>query len=451
MRTFFKPGLVAYVKIPELRKRFLITLGFLLSFRLLAQIPVFNVGQDQLNELLANNPLLGLIDLFAGGEVLTNFSVVAAGILPYLTALLLTNAAAWLIPPLRALRKSDKKGRERIEFHAKILTIPLAFAFAWGISHYIALETGLFPDGLRLFTADTFFPTSRVVLFITTGSILSAWMVDQISEHGIGAGSSVVLLTASSQKIVNQIRAVVDSSENAATLAQHLAMIAIGGTIIIIFGILLTKTVRRVPIIIPRVTQPTTRTFRPKVHHDMPLKLIVGGILPVSAATGILALIQFTANLLETYAGPSVGGVVQILHACTSPEFEGYWLMLAVLVIFFTYVYNFSKLWRPFGNESLSIAETLRRQGSFIEGIRPGRNTEAYLEQVMGRITFPSAIALAGVVVGLPCLVHSIFDSNILVTVLSLIVLVQTLDEVRNKIEVEVLIRSYDILVERRR
>lgn len=451
MRKAPNSGMIAYLRFPELRRRFFVTLGLLLGFRLLAQIPVFNVEQERLNELLAKNSLLGLVDLFAGGDVLNQFSIVATGILPYLTALLLIHILAWLVPPLRDLKKLNPKGRERIEFYAKLATVPLAFAFAWGLSRYLAQQTGLFPDGVNLFTAATFMPTLYVLLLMTAGSMVSAGLVGWISEWGIGSGASVILLTGSSLGFINQIRAVIHESGSTALLTRHLTVIAIAGIVVIVFGILLMRTTRRVPIEIPHSPQPQKSRLYQRISERiyLPLPLVVGGIVPVSAAVGLLTLIQFTANLLETYVGAPIAGFVRALNICSSPENGGYWLSLAGLTLIFTYLYNFSLLWQPFGKESPSIAESLRRQSHspFIKGVRPGRDTQVYLEQIMRRITLPSAVALAALAVGLPWLVQRLFDHNVLVIVLSLIVFVKTLDEVKDRMDVEVSNRSYDGLL----
>jgi preprotein translocase subunit SecY len=153
MRLLGKNWLDDGIDGPTLRRRIIYTVLLVLLFRVLADIPVLNVDEERLNRLLADNPLTGVVDLFAGGEVLTHFSVVGAGIFPYLLALVLVNGATWLVPALRELRRRGEEGKKRLELYATLLTIPLAFVFAWSISHYLARQTGLFPSGIHWFTS----------------------------------------------------------------------------------------------------------------------------------------------------------------------------------------------------------------------------------------------------------------------------------------------------------
>src|SRR5207344_817450 len=142
----------------------------LLLFRALADIPILNVDEERLEQLLADNPLVGIVDLFAGGDVLKHFSFVAAGIAPYLLALGLATAATWFVPSLRELRRQGERGKKRIEFYATVLTIPLALVFGWAISHYLALQTGLFPGHIRWFSSDSFVRSLGIVCLVTLGS-----------------------------------------------------------------------------------------------------------------------------------------------------------------------------------------------------------------------------------------------------------------------------------------
>jgi len=121
------------------------------------------VNEERLHHLLADNPLLGTVDLFAGGEVMTRFSMVAAGIFPYLLALLLVQFAAALVPRLHELQREGEGCQTRLEFISKVLTIPLAFIFAWVLSQYLSQQTGLLPGHIHWFTAESFFPSLWIV------------------------------------------------------------------------------------------------------------------------------------------------------------------------------------------------------------------------------------------------------------------------------------------------
>ncbi len=442
-----------YFRQPALRNKILVTIGFVLSFRLLAQVPAFNVEQERLNELLADNAILGLVDLFAGGDVLDEFSVVAAGILPYLTAKVLVGLSVWLLPPLRRL-KEKPASEEKVKLYAKIASIPLAITFAWGISHYLAKQSGLFPDGFQLFTKDSFAPTLRVLSIVTLGSIISTWMSGQISKKGIGSGSSVLLLTGSGFAFADQIKEVIKVSESASQLFQHLGLIAVTGLIMILFALVLFRSQRRVPIIYPSAARQQSRFLKTSVENHIPLPFVSGGIQPVSTAIGLFSLAQLISFLLASYAGEALAGIANWIGASSSPQSRVYWITLATMVFALVYLNNFTMLWKPFRNSEYSMAETLKRSnGAFIKGVRPGNQTQVYLEKIVAKLTLIGATTLTTITVGIPFLIHHFLDFNILVTALSLIVFVKTLQDVQSKMQADLVLQPgyYEGLLTRRR
>jgi len=421
---------------PDLRRRVLYTVLLLLLFRLLAAIPVLNVDEERLRQLLADNPLLGAVDLFAGGEVLTRFSVAAAGILPYLVALALVQGATWIIPRLGELRREGDKGKKRIEFYAKLSTIPLAFIFAWAISHYLAQQTGLFPGRLRWFTSSTFFPSLKVVLLITGGSLATTWITGLITKKGVGYGESVVLLCGASLAFHKQIVDVVHESLDVGLIAVRLGFMLAGGLVVVVLSFYLTKAVRKIPL----TTGKQTSSRFGSVDLHIPIPLNRGGILPVSAAMGLLALVQFAQGFLESNFGRGLSGWTRL-------DGDLYWIAFVCLVVLFVYICNFSQIWQPFSNEELSLAESLKRQWFFIPGVRPGNATEGYLCQITVRITLFGSLGLAFLAAGLPYLILRLTGQNVIMTVLSLIVVVKTVTDLRDQIQAYRPSESYEGLI----
>lgn len=422
--------------VPDLRHRVLYTGLLLLLFRLLADIPVLNVDEERLDRLLADNPLIGTVDLFAGGEVLKHFSVVAAGIFPYLVALMLVKGATWVVPSLRELRRQGEQARKRLEFYAKLTTIPLAFVFAWGICQYLAQQTGLFPGHIHWFTAASFFPSLRIVGLVTLGSVVSIWIIDLITKKGVGTGEDVILLVGSSLSFVQQLRHIVQGAGSTTLAIQRLAFAVMAGLVAVVVSIYLVKTARRIPIRSGSGRSPSSSTY-------LPLLLNRGGILPVAAAMGLLTLLQFGGMFLVSQFGAKMAVLGRGLGALTTPENGWYWVTLGCLIVLFTYVCNFSGLWQPFSNEKISLAEQLRQNGPFIPGVRPGSQTEEYLSRIVARITLPAGLGLALFAAGLPYVILRFTHQNVLVTVLSLIVVVKTVEGLRDKIGADATWEAY--------
>lgn len=430
------PGGILGQQGSDLRHRIVYTMLLLLLFRLLAHVPVINVNEAQLNHLLANNPLIGVVDLFAGGEVLTRFSVVAAGIFPYLLALVLAKGATWVVPSLRELRRRGEQGEKRLEFFAKLLTIPLAFIFAWAISQYLAQQTGLFPGQIHWFTAASFLPSLRVVSLVTAGSLVSTGIADVITRKGIGPGHNVVLLAGSSFAFAKQIMQIVRESPHSKIAIQRLVLVAVFGLVVVVLSIFLVESVRKVPIQWPKRT-PSLRSGRlPVPSSYVPFLLNSGGILPVSGAMGLLTLLQFAQVFLQSHFRGTLGAVGRALSAWATPSNGLYWITFASLIVLFTYICNFSVIWKPFSNEDLSLAEHFRHNWYYVPGLRPGAQTEEYLSRMMARITLPGALGLAFLAAGVPYAVLRLTQQNVIVTILSLMVVVKTVEGLRDQIRV---------------
>lgn len=426
----------ADLRAPSLRERVFWTVPLVLLFRLLTVIPVLNVDEDRLTELLAGNPLLGTIDLFAGGEVLTHFSVVAAGIFPYLLALILVKGATWVVPSFRELQREGERGKKRLERYARIATIPLAFAFAWGLSQYLSQQTGLFPGRIHWFTSAGFFPTAKIVGLVTLGSLASTWITSLITKKGVGSGEGVVLVVGSSLGFVRQLQAIVPGTPGPTVAIHRLVFAGIVGLMVVVFSIYQVKAVRRVPVQFAKIRKSPIPSY-------LPLLLNRGGLLPVSSAIGVLTLVQFARNFLLAHFGGGPAAVGRGLSALTAPGSGWYWVTLAGLIVLFTYICNFSMLWQPPSNKDLSLAEQLKRAGSYIPGVRPGSQTEEYLSRIMTRITLPAGLGLALLAAGLPYAILQLTQQNVLVAVLSVIVFVQTLEGLRDEVRAYALVGEY--------
>jgi len=238
-----------YLRSPEGRARLAATFWILVVFRFVAFIPSLNVDQARMNELLADNLALGVFNLFAGGEVLNNFSIVAAGIVPYVIARTLMFFLVSLIPALERLeREEGSAGRARIERLTYLLTIPIALGLAWGVSAFLNAQAGLFPGGVRLFTEATFLTTASIVVSMTAGSMFTGWLAERLTEYGIGDGPSIMVWAGACLTLVSQVRGWLAGATGAQDVPLRLITFVVVAVVVVFFGILLREGQRRIPV-----------------------------------------------------------------------------------------------------------------------------------------------------------------------------------------------------------
>jgi preprotein translocase subunit SecY len=436
--TAFEGGRVNE-RTPSFGRRVVYTVLLLLLFRFLARIPLLNVSEDKLEKLLADNPLVGTVNLFAGGEVLTHFSLVAAGLVPYLLAILLVEWGALTLPPLKELRKQGESGKKRLDLYSKVLNIPLAFLFAWFLSRYLAQQVGLFPGQIRWFTAASFLPSLRIVCLVTLGSLISTYISDLITKKGIDSGENVILLSGASFALLTQLLHIARGAPNTLVAAERIAAVLGTALIVVVFSIYMIKSIRRVPLEYPRLSVPKKVSARsvPGVH--IPLPLNSGRTRPITTAIGLLFLLQLGWNFTHAHLSGRFANIAGLLSTWATPGAGVYWLLLACLIVLFTYLFNFMLITSPFGDSEESVAESLKKQGAFIPGVRPGKATEKYLIHTVWFSTLPGAFGLALLAAGLPYVIFRITHLNVIVTILSLMVVVERVDRL------ELWVRSHTI------
>lgn len=429
---------------PEYARRCVWTVGLLLALRLLIQIPALDVEPARMNRLLADNPLLGVIDLLAGGDTLTQFSIAAAGLFPHLLAAAAVRVLALTIPSLRAAARSGADLRERCAKLEKLARVPLAIGFAALLTRYLARQTGLFPDGLRWFTAETFWPTLGVIGLVTAGSLVTSFLTDLITAKGIADGEKVVLLCASGLALVQGLAdlafGVPDPATRWLTLGAHAA---VGGAVLLL-ALVLQKTERRIPINLPRAPTAAAK------YLYLPLRLVRDSTLPIAAATGALLLCRIAGQFLAWALPAGWPAAENLLAGLADPARPAYWIALAGLIAGSTALINFSAILQPFANTELGTAERLRRKGMFITGIRPGADTERYLLGVTLRISVAGAAAATLLGAGLPALLRWWTGEDYTAAIFAIMVFVPAVQELRDRWFAYNQSARYDSLLRRR-
>ncbi len=425
-------AVVSAFKLPDLRRKLLFTLGILIIFRFVATIPVPGVDQEALQRLLETNQFLGVLNLFSG-STLTNFSIVALGVYPYITASIVMQLLTPVIPRLTELSKEGNLGRAKINQYTHWLTVPLAFLQAYG--HAVLMSSAGVLRDFGLFNSGTWLRSLALLLTLTAGTIFLVWLGELITENGIGNGVSIIILGG----IVAQLPSAIGRLVTGGTLSENLigtvAFLAIG--VLIIVGIvLITEGQRRIPV------QHARRVRRGRVYGGgmtyIPLKVNSAGMIPLIFAISMLLLPGMIANFLATSQIGWLRDLANGLARVFDPNGLPYQLAYFVMVVAFTYFYTMILF------QQQNIAETLQRQGAFIPGIRPGRATDEYLTKVLMRITLIGALFL-GVVAVMPYIVAKITGVTVLfLSSTSLLIVVGVAIDTMRQLEAQLLMRNYE-------
>jgi len=426
---------------PDIRNRLLITLGILVIYRLAAHMPVPGVDRAQIQQILgqagSGARLFGLLDLLSGGTV-SNFSVLAMGVYPYITAQIILQVITPIIPALqRRMEEDPREGRKWMEKWTYYLAVPMAALNAFGQIRLFQQYAGgaqilATPLGLNI-------PTFTMILSMTAGTMFAIWLGELISEYGIrNQGLSLIIFAGIVARIpANLGKVLVDQQQRIPLLLFILFL-----TVITIFAIVYVQEGRRhVPVMYPG-RRVGNRMSMP-VKGTLPLMVNMAGMIPLIFAQSLLTLPAVVAQFFvgstnETIAKIAVG--VQNTFGGISPA---YWIMYFVMVVGFTFFYTDV----IFAQQN--YGENLKRAGAQIPGVTKGAPTQRYLTRVLRRITFPGALFL-GIVAVMPFLVGLVWptigsgSSTLLVTSAGLLIVVGVVRDVYRSIEAELKLRGYD-------
>ncbi len=367
---------------PDLRNKLLFTLGVMGLFRVGSMVPTPGVDYTAVQQCVAGvgqQDLLGMINLFSGGALL-QLSVFALGIMPYITASIIVQLLRVVIPHFEELHKEGQTGTAKLTQYTRYLTIFLAVLQA---TTFITMaRTGvLFPGCTESVIPNESWPNLlMMILIMTAGTGLIMWMGEQITEHGVGNGMSLLIFTsiaASFPGVVGQLIAGEDAVSN---VIWFLLMAAL----IIAAVVYVEQSQRRVPVQYAR--RMVGRRMYGGSSTYIPIKINMSGVIPIIFASSILALPGMFAQFSEDQAAP---WVIWVSENIMSPAANIHIAIYAVLLIFFAFFYT-SITFNPD-----DVADNMKRYGGFIPGIRAGRPTAEYLRYVVTRITTAGAIYLA--------------------------------------------------------
>ncbi len=416
------------MRLPDLRNKILFTLLILVIYRLAAHIPVPGVDSTALQQLFSSNQLLGFLDIFSGGA-LSNFSVVAMGVYPYITAQIIMQLATGIVPSLeRLVKEGGEAGRARINQYTYLLTIPIAALNAFGQALVMTQSN---PPVLTQFGFPNYpLQTISIIVTLTAGTIFALWLGELISEQGIGSGISIIIFGGIVASIPQSVGALIASNPT-----ELLFFIVI--TVITIVGIVyINEGHRRVPVQYGKRVRGTKMYGGQSTH--IPLRVNSAGMIPLIFAISILIFPGVIANYFTVSSNPTVSSIAQSIVSAFNQQSAVYWIVYFFMVIGFTYFYT-DVIFRQ-----QNLPEVLQQQGGFIPGIRPGKRTEDYLNGVLQRITLVGAIFL-GIVAVLPFLVRDPNQTNrLLITSTGLLIVVGVVLDTMKQLQAQLLMRHYE-------
>ena len=369
-------------KIPELRKRILFTLGLLAIYRLGAHITAPGINKPQLERVWGEvaGTLLGVLDLFSGGNFRT-ISVFALGVTPYITASIIMQLLPVLSPAMKKIQEEGEVGRQKMNQWTRYSTVVLCAVQTFFVSTWLS-RNGIIPE--------TWWATAMIVVTLTTGTIFVMWLGEQITERGVGNGISLLIfagIVIGLPRGITQVSERVGSGDTTQIIGVAFLVAAM---IALISLIVYVESARRNIAISYASRRVGNQTFRGQ-ETALPLKINMGGVIPVIFASSVLAMPQTLFSAFPPDPADPNGTWSQVFSFFQ--QFHGgdpyYELVFLSLIVIFTFFY----ITIIFNTDE--VADNLRKHGGFIAGIRPGAPTADYLNSILTRLTTVGALYLA--------------------------------------------------------
>ena len=425
---------------PDLRAKLLFTLGILILFRFIANIPVPGVDRDGLAAIFHNNQLLSFLDVFSGGT-LQKLSIAAMGVYPYITASIIIQLMVPVIPQLQQLSKEGERGRQQMNKLTHYLTVPLAFGQAYGqLTLLNRTQVSAFSGGHIIqnfgFSGGDLLPTMSMMLTMVAGTMLLVWFAELITEHGIGNGVSLIIFGG----IVARLPSLLGQgflSGSGSNLGGLLFLLAVG-VLLVYLIVLFTEAQRRVPVQYGRSLFRGGRVYRQTGSSFIPLRVNSAGMIPLIFAFSIVIFPGIVASYFTSANASWIASTARWTQDFFSPTHFVYWGLIFVLVVGFAFFYTLIQF------QQQNLAENLQKQGGFIPGIRPGKPTQDYLTGVLIRITWAGALFL-GLVSIAPFFAQRVSNvSTIQISAASMLIVVGVVLDTMRQLEAQLLMRRYE-------
>jgi len=420
-------AMVDAFRLPDLRRRILLTIGILVVFRFVAHVPLPGVDPEALQLLFERNAMLGMLDMFSGGAM-RYFSVAAMGVYPYITASIIMMLLVPVIPRLQAISREGETGKNKINRITHWLTVPMAALAGYGQLVLLQREGAV--------SSTTVLSTVAIVLALTAGTMFCVWLGELITEYGIGNGISIIIFGGIVAGLPEMIGRSFLAQANFGGLAIYI-LIALATTVLIV---IFTEAHRRIPVQYARSVFRGGRMYKQSGSTHIPLRVNTAGMIPLIFAMSIVIFPSMVASYFANPAEPNIANSIMNLFdpSAALPMGLFYWGLYFLLVVAFAFFYTMVVF------QQQDLPGTLQRQGGFIPGIRPGRLTANYLNQVIKRLTWGGALFLALVAV-MPFLMREITNVQVIqLSSMGMLIVVGVVLDTMKQLEAQLVMRRYE-------
>ncbi len=413
-------------KVEELRKRIFFTLALLVVYRIGGHIPTPGVDGALLSQAFSSDSIFGLFDMFAGGSF-TKATIFALGIMPYISASIMMQLMGAVVPYLQRLQREGEEGRRKITQYTRYLTVAISVLQAWGTAGFISTIS---INGVNAVHMDSSGFIPLTILTFTCGTIFVMWLGEKITEKGIGNGISLIIfigiIARFPEAVIGEVQKVLQGSRDFLPgLLILVMMIAV-----IMAVILVTRAQRKVPVQYPRKVV-GRKVYGGQSTH-LPLSVNSAGVIPIIFAQSIMFLPATVAQLF-----PGSEWIQNLVSDLLAPGELYYNIIYGTIIVFFGYFYT-AIVFNP-----IEIADNMRKNGGYIPGIRPGKNTAEHIEKILTRITLPGAIFFAAIAI-LPWVLVAQFQADFFFGGTGLLIVVGVALDTLQQIESHLMMRHYE-------
>lgn len=425
----------------DLRKRVLFVLFLLFIFRLVSHIPIPVSDpatlKDFLGKLFAQNSFLSFLDIFSGGGI-SRFSIAMMGVGPYITASIMIQLLTMVIPKFEAMSKEGEQGMHKLNQYSRIIAVPLAFFEGYGMIRFIQNVSA--KSGTDVIGSPSFGQWMIMLLSLTAGTIFLMWIGEIITEKGLGNGISLIIfagiLSRAPQTIYQSVSQVFSGEFDPQQLIRLISFTALG-IFVVFLVVLITEGERKIPISYAKKMR-GIKTYG-GIDTHLPLRLNMAGVIPIifaGAFMNVPAVIGFFTNAKNV----TLSKYAALIQKTFAPDQVAYAVLFFILVFAFTFFSTFL-YFKP-----KEVAENIQKQGGFIPGIRPGKETENYLNYLISRITLWGAVFLGAIAVMPFALQLFMKTTNLSLGGTSLLIAVSVALEIRKEISAQIVTRKYEAL-----